>query len=99
MPCRSGPGVIPLKTVAGAPEPDPRNLPGVEMPPHVREFRWPDGGPVTSRCGTLPRPGARGHFVAASGTGIGARPAGLRTPTKTRYPIADQQGQGARAIR
>lgn len=37
-------GVIPLKTVAGAPVPDPRNLPGVDMPRHVRDFRWPDGG-------------------------------------------------------
>ena len=29
-------GVVPLNTVAGAPVPDPRNLPGVPLPDHVR---------------------------------------------------------------
>ncbi|WP_339109835.1 pyridoxamine 5'-phosphate oxidase family protein [Thioclava sp. GXIMD4216] len=32
-------GVLPVRSVVGAPEPDPRNLPGVEMPAHVRGFR------------------------------------------------------------
>ncbi len=32
-------GVIPVTTTIGAPEPDPRNLPGVDMPDHVRDFR------------------------------------------------------------
>jgi hypothetical protein len=32
-------GVIPVTTTVGTPEPDPRNLPGVEMPEHIRRFR------------------------------------------------------------
>lgn len=32
-------GVIPVRTSVGTPVPDPRNLDGVEMPPHVRDFR------------------------------------------------------------
>ena len=32
-------GVIPVTTTVGTPEPDPRNLPGVEMPEHIRTFR------------------------------------------------------------
>ncbi|WP_102226831.1 pyridoxamine 5'-phosphate oxidase family protein [Acidimangrovimonas sediminis] len=32
-------GVIPVRTEVGEPVPDPRNLPGVEMPDHVRNFR------------------------------------------------------------
>ncbi|WP_108258371.1 pyridoxamine 5'-phosphate oxidase family protein [Mangrovicoccus ximenensis] len=32
-------GVIPVATTVGTPEPDPRNLPGVDMPEHVRGFR------------------------------------------------------------
>lgn len=32
-------GVIPVLSGAGAPEPDPRNLPGVALPAHVRDFR------------------------------------------------------------
>ncbi|WP_138465937.1 pyridoxamine 5'-phosphate oxidase family protein [Poseidonocella sp. HB161398] len=32
-------GVIPVRMVVGTPEPDPRNLPGVELPAHVRDFR------------------------------------------------------------
>lgn len=32
-------GVIPVKTEIGVPIPDPRNLPGVEMPDHVRDFK------------------------------------------------------------
>lgn len=32
-------GVIPVTTTVGTPEPDPRNLPGVEMPEHIRKFR------------------------------------------------------------
>ncbi|CAM4414894.1 pyridoxamine 5'-phosphate oxidase family protein [Palleronia rufa] len=32
-------GVIPVQTTFGAPAPDPRNLPGVEVPEHVRTFR------------------------------------------------------------
>lgn len=31
-------GVIPVRTVVGAPEPDPRNLPGVDVPAHIRDF-------------------------------------------------------------
>jgi nitroimidazol reductase NimA-like FMN-containing flavoprotein (pyridoxamine 5'-phosphate oxidase superfamily) len=33
-------GIIPLRTVAGAPEPDPRNLRAVKMPAHVRDFSF-----------------------------------------------------------
>lgn len=32
-------GVVPVETRFLPPEPDPRNLPGVEMPDHVRDFR------------------------------------------------------------
>lgn len=32
-------GVIPVQTVVGEPIPDPRNLDGVEMPAHIRDFR------------------------------------------------------------
>lgn len=32
-------GVVPIRYAVGEPEPDPRNLPGVEMPDHVRAFR------------------------------------------------------------
>ena len=32
-------GVIPIRTVIGEPEPDPRNLPDVVMPPEMRQFR------------------------------------------------------------
>jgi nitroimidazol reductase NimA-like FMN-containing flavoprotein (pyridoxamine 5'-phosphate oxidase superfamily) len=32
-------GLVPVKFQIGAPEPDPRNLPGVEMPDEVRQFR------------------------------------------------------------
>lgn len=32
-------GVIPVRTIVGEPEADPRNLAGVEMPEHVRQFR------------------------------------------------------------
>jgi uncharacterized protein len=32
-------GEIPVRTVVGEPIPDPRNLDGVEMPDHVRNFR------------------------------------------------------------
>lgn len=32
-------GVIPVKTTMGTPIPDPRNLPDVELPDHVRTFR------------------------------------------------------------
>lgn len=32
-------GVIPVQSVVGAPEPDPRNLPGVALPDHVSRFR------------------------------------------------------------
>jgi nitroimidazol reductase NimA-like FMN-containing flavoprotein (pyridoxamine 5'-phosphate oxidase superfamily) len=31
-------GVIPLTLTPGSPEPDPRNLPGVDVPPSVRHF-------------------------------------------------------------
>lgn len=34
-------GVIPLSVVAGAPEPDPANLPGRELPEHLRDYRLP----------------------------------------------------------
>lgn len=34
-------GVIPVSMKIGEPVPDERNLPGVEMPPHVRTFAWP----------------------------------------------------------
>ncbi|OWY14879.1 flavin-nucleotide-binding protein [Thioclava sp. JM3] len=33
-------GVIPLRMEVGDPIPDPRNLDGVEMPAHVRDFRY-----------------------------------------------------------
>jgi len=33
-------GVIPVRQVTGAPEPDPRNLPDAPMPTHIRDFRW-----------------------------------------------------------
>lgn len=33
-------GVIPVARTVGVPEPDPRNLPGVDIPPHVAGFRW-----------------------------------------------------------
>ncbi|MFU1479367.1 pyridoxamine 5'-phosphate oxidase family protein [Roseovarius sp. C7] len=32
-------GVIPVSMVVGSPEPDPRNLSGVDMPDHIRDFR------------------------------------------------------------
>ncbi|MDU8927786.1 pyridoxamine 5'-phosphate oxidase family protein [Alisedimentitalea sp. MJ-SS2] len=32
-------GVIPVETRVLPPEPDPRNLPGVEMPDHIRDFK------------------------------------------------------------
>jgi hypothetical protein len=32
-------GLVPVRFAIGAPEPDPRNLPGVEMPEDVRRFR------------------------------------------------------------
>ena len=35
-------GVIPVRTVVGEPESDPENVPGVAMPDHIRDFRWPD---------------------------------------------------------
>ncbi|MHB1359051.1 MAG: pyridoxamine 5'-phosphate oxidase family protein [Rhodocyclaceae bacterium] len=35
-------GTIPLRIVTGVPVPDPRNLDGVEMPDHIRDFVWPD---------------------------------------------------------
>ncbi|MGG7566026.1 pyridoxamine 5'-phosphate oxidase family protein [Rhodovulum sp. DZ06] len=35
-------GVIPVKMVAGEAIPDPRNLPGVEMPEHVKGYRFPE---------------------------------------------------------
>ena len=31
-------GVIPVRTMVGAPEPDPRNLPEVDVPEHIRDF-------------------------------------------------------------
>lgn len=34
-------GVIPVSMQVGKPEPDQRNLPGVEMPEHVEAFAWP----------------------------------------------------------
>lgn len=33
-------GLIPTRTEFLAPEPDPRNLPDAEMPPHIRDFRF-----------------------------------------------------------
>lgn len=33
-------GVVPMRTEFLPPEPDPRNLPGVEMPGHVGDFRY-----------------------------------------------------------
>lgn len=35
-------GVLPVTRGIGAPQADPRNLPGVEAPSHVTEFRFPD---------------------------------------------------------
>jgi len=35
-------GVIPVRSLTDAPMPDPRNLPGVEMPDHIRSFRQDD---------------------------------------------------------
>ena len=35
-------GVIPIKTVLGTPESDPKNIPGVQIPDHIRNFQWPD---------------------------------------------------------
>ncbi|PLX37379.1 MAG: hypothetical protein C0605_07585 [Hyphomicrobiales bacterium] len=32
-------GVVPISLQTGAPEPDPRNLPGVEMPAHVSKVK------------------------------------------------------------
>ena len=32
-------GVIPVRTIVGTPEPDPRNLPGVAVPAHVTDLR------------------------------------------------------------
>ncbi|MEZ5841569.1 MAG: pyridoxamine 5'-phosphate oxidase family protein [Hyphomicrobiales bacterium] len=32
-------GVVPLRVEIGAPEPDPRNLDGIEIPEHIRNFR------------------------------------------------------------
>jgi hypothetical protein len=32
-------GVVPIRAAVLAPEPDPRNLPGVEMPAEVLAFR------------------------------------------------------------
>lgn len=32
-------GVVPIRQQVGEPEPDPRNLPGLDMPGHVRAFR------------------------------------------------------------
>ncbi len=34
-------GIVPVTTVYGEPEPDPRNLPGVEVPDHVRRLVSP----------------------------------------------------------
>lgn len=34
-------GVLPYRTVVGPPEPDPRNLPGVDMPEHVARMPRP----------------------------------------------------------
>lgn len=34
-------GVVPIRYTVGEPVPDPRNLPGVEMPAHVSGFRMP----------------------------------------------------------
>lgn len=34
-------GVIPVSVQIGAPVPDARNLPGAEMPDHVKNFAWP----------------------------------------------------------
>ena len=34
-------GVLPVTRGVATPEPDPRNLPGVEVPDHVANFRWP----------------------------------------------------------
>lgn len=33
-------GVIPIEVGLGEPVPDPRNLPGVELPPHVAAMSW-----------------------------------------------------------
>lgn len=35
-------GVIPVRTVTDTPIPDPKNLPGIQFPDHIRNFRWPD---------------------------------------------------------
>jgi nitroimidazol reductase NimA-like FMN-containing flavoprotein (pyridoxamine 5'-phosphate oxidase superfamily) len=35
-------GVVPVRTVVGAPIPDPRNLPSVPVPDHVRDFSLGD---------------------------------------------------------